>query len=185
MLLLGNIAYGEEKMLLKGKRIAILAENEYEDLELWVPYYRMLEEGAEVQIIGTPASIIFHSKHGYPVKVDEEISTISVNDFDAVIIPGGYAPDKLRRYPDVVNFVNQMSSKGKLVAMICHAGWVPISAGIVKDKLVTSTIAIKDDLINAGAKWVNEEVVIDENLISSRSPSDLPAFSRAIINALS
>ncbi len=171
-------------MELTGKKIAVLAEDIYEDLELWYPVLRMREAGAEVVIAGTGTKSSYESKHGYPVKVDVAADAVKPEEFAAVIVPGGFAPDKLRRYPAVLNLVRGVSERGGLVAMICHAGWVAVSAGILKEKTVTSTPAIKDDLINAGAKWVDREVVVDGNLISSRSPDDLPAFCRAIIEHL-
>jgi protease I len=169
---------------LKGKRIALLAEDQYEDLELWYPLLRMREEGAEVLVVGMPEVETYHSKYGYPVTVDIQTSEIATQEFDAVIIPGGYAPDRMRRHPPMLELVRRVYEAGGIVAMICHAGWVPISAGIVRDKQVTSVSAIKDDLVNAGALWVNEEVVRDGNLISSRGPDDLPAFCRNIVDAL-
>jgi protease I len=169
---------------MKGKRIAILAEDQYEDLELLYPLLRMKEAGAEVSVIGMPGVDVYHSKHGYPAQVDVAASQVSADDFDAIIIPGGYAPDRMRRHPPMLDLVRGIYNKGGVVAMICHAGWVPISAGIVKGKRVTSVSAIKDDLINAGAEWEDREVVQDGNLISSRGPADLPAFCRTIIGAL-
>ncbi len=172
-------------MELTNKRIAVLAENNYQTLELWYPVLRMREAGATVTLVGTGSDSGYASEAGYPVNVDAAADEISVEDVDAVIIPGGYAPDRLRRYPAVLDLVKGVYDRGGVVAFICHAGWVPISAGIVKDKRVTSVSAIKDDLINAGATWIDEEVVQDDNLISSRGPNDLPAFCRAIISALS
>jgi len=171
-------------MELKNKKIAILAEDHYEDLELLYPRLRMIEAGAEVKVIGMPGAETYQSKHGYPIKVDITAKAAYGNQFDAVIIPGGYAPDRMRRHREMLDLVRAVFDAGDLVAMICHAGWVPISAGIVKGKRLTSTPAIKDDLVNAGATWVDEEVVRDGNLISSRNPGDLPAFCRAIIHAL-
>jgi protease I len=171
-------------MELVNKRIAILAEDNYEDLELWYPLLRMREAGAEVSVVGMTGVDAYHSKHGYPVKVTVAASAAVEIDFDAVIIPGGYAPDRMRRHPPMLDLVRRTFQRGGLVAMICHAGWVPISAGIIEGKKVTSTPAIKDDLINAGAQWIDLEAVQDGNLISSRGPEDLPAFCQAIIAAL-
>lgn len=171
-------------MELVGKRIAILAEDDYQEMELWYPLYRMREAGAEVVVIGMPGVKFYQSKHGYPVQVDAPADAVSAESFDAVIIPGGYAPDRMRRHRAMLGLVSQVFEKGGIVAFICHAGWVPISADIVQGKRVTSVSAIKDDLINAGATWVDQEVVQDGNLISSRGPSDLPAFCRVIIAAL-
>lgn len=169
---------------LKNKNIAILAEDHYEDLELWYPLLRMQEAGANVAVVGMPDLRTFESKHGYPVNADVVASEVSAEDFDAVIIPGGYAPDRMRRHQAMLDLVSGVHEQGKLVAMICHAGWVAISAGIVDGKRVTSVASIKDDLVNAGAEWVDAEVVRDGNLISSRGPKDLPAFCRAILEAL-
>ena len=169
---------------LVNKKIAILAEDNYEDLELWYPLLRLKEAGAEVSVVGMTGVEAYHSKHDYPVRVDVAATAVVDADFDAVIIPGGYAPDRMRRHPPMLDLVRRIFQRGDLVAMICHAGWVPISAGIVAGKKVTSTPAIKDDLINAGAQWVDLEAVQDGNLISSRRPDDLPAFCQAIIAAL-
>jgi len=171
-------------MDLTGKRVAVLAEDSYEDLELWYPVLRLREAGAKVTIVGTGSKKTYESKHGYPVTVDTQADRVFHSDFDAIIIPGGYAPDRLRRYPAVLTLVREMSEQGKLVAAICHAGWVPISAGIVKGRRLTSVAAIKDDLVNAGAEWVDQEVVVDGHLITSRAPEDLPAFCKAIVEAL-
>ena len=171
-------------MTLEGKRIAVLAEDHYEDLELWYPLIRMREAGAQVDVVGMPGVDAYHSKHDYLVKVDVAVDEVVPDDFDAVIIPGGYAPDLMRRHQAMLNFVRGIFENGDIVAFICHAGWVPISAGIVEGKTVTSFYAVKDDLVNAGADWVDEEVVQDGNLISSRTPADLPAFCRTIIASL-
>jgi len=170
-------------MSLKGKRIAILAEDMYEDLELWYPYYRLVEEGAEVKIIG-PEAKEYQSKHGYPVQADLSADKAKVDNFDGVVVPGGFAPDRLRRYPAILNLVRGVFEKGGVVASICHGAWVLISAGIMKGKRATCVSAIKDDLINAGAIYLDQEVVIDGNLITSRTPRDLPAYLPAIIAAL-
>ena len=171
-------------MKLEGKRIAVLAEDHYEDLELWYPLLRMKEAGAEVTVVGMPGVESYSSKHGYPARVGAAAADLSAEDFDGVIIPGGYAPDRMRRHKAMLDLVRGIFRRGGVVAMICHAGWVPISAGIVEGKTVTSVSAIRDDLLNAGAEWVDQEVVVDGNLISSRGPNDLPAFCRAIIAAL-
>lgn len=171
-------------MSLNGKRIVVLAEDMYEDPELWYPYYRLLEEGAEVILVG-PEAKTYESKHGYPATAEVAAAQVRVEDVEGVVVPGGFAPDRLRRYPEVLNLVRGVFEKGGVVAMICHAAWVPISAGIVRGKRATCVSAIKDDLINAGATYVDEAVVVDGNLISSRTPADLPAFMPAIIAALS
>lgn len=169
-------------MSLKGKRIAILAEDMYEELELWYPYYRLVEEGAEVKIIG-PEVKNYHSKHGYPVQADLSADKVKADDFDGVVVPGGFAPDRLRRYSAVLNLVRGVFEKDGVVTSICHGAWVLISAGIMKGKRATCVSAIKDDLINAGAIYLNQEVVVDGNLVTSRTPQDLPSFLPAIITA--
>jgi len=169
---------------LEGVRVAVLAEDLYEDLELWYPLLRLREEGAEVRVVGPKAGEVYKSKNGYPVKADVGMDQVSASDFDAVVIPGGYAPDRMRRHPAVVEFVRAMAEAGRPVAFICHAGWVPASAGIVRGRTVTSFPSIRDDLVNAGAQWVDREVVVDGNLISSRVPADLPAFCRALVERL-
>lgn len=171
-------------MSLNGKRVAVLAEEMYQELELWYPVLRMREAGAEVKIIGTGSSTAYASKHGYPVTVDAAADQVSAADFDAVIIPGGFAPDRMRRYSAVLNLVREAFEQGKVLAAICHAGWVLASAHVLKGRKVTSFFAIKDDMIHAGATWVDEPVVRDGNLITSRMPDDLPFFCNAIIQAL-
>ena len=168
----------------QGKKVVLLAENNYEDMELWVPYFRLKEEGAEVTIVGTGSSQTYTSKHGYPVEVNRQAKEIDMSKYDGVVIPGGYAPDIMRRFPEMVKIVKEAHQKGKVIAAICHAGWMLASAGILKGKKVTGYFAIKDDLINAGANYVDQEVVRDGNLITSRQPGDLPAFCREIIEAL-
>jgi protease I len=169
---------------LTGKKVAVLAEDIYENLELWYPVLRLREAGATVTIVGPKAGETYKSKEGYPAKADISMDDARAADFDAVVVPGGFAPDKMRRYPAMLRFVRETFEQGKVVASICHAAWVPISAGIVKGKTMTCVSAIKDDLINAGAHYVDKEVVVDGNVISSRTPPDLPAFCREIINAL-
>jgi protease I len=170
-------------MELEGKRIAVLAEDHYQEMELWYPLLRMREAGAEAVVVG-PEKKEYHSKTGYPVKADAAADEVSADDFDAVIVPGGYAPDRIRRHQAMLDLVRGVFERGGVVAAICHAGWVPISAGIAAGKKVTSFFAIKDDWTNAGAEWVDQEVVQDDNLITSRTPDDLPAFCRTIITYL-
>jgi protease I len=172
-------------MDLKGKRVAVLAENMYQEMELWYPLLRMREAGAEAFVVGTGSADTYKSKLGYPVQVDMVADQLGGADVDAVVIPGGYAPDMMRRYPAMVNLVREAFEKGKVVAAICHAGWMLASADVLQGKKATCFFAIKDDLVNAGAEYVDAEVVRDGNLITSRVPSDLPAFCRAIIEALS
>ncbi len=171
-------------MSLQGKRVAILAENLYQEMELWVPYYRLKEEGAEVKVVGAGGAKSFVSKHGYPVSVDVQAEAVSAVEFDAVVVPGGYAPDMMRRHEAMVRLVREAAQHGKVVAAICHAGWMLASAGVIKGRKVTSFFSIKDDMVNAGGQWVDQEVVVDGTLITSRKPDDLPAFCREIVKAL-
>ncbi len=171
-------------MSLDGKKVAIFIDNIYEDLEFWYPKIRMTEEGAEVTVIGSKAGS-FSGKHGIPGKSDIAITEAKADDYDALIIPGGYSPDHMRRTPAMVEFVKKMNEGGKVIAAICHAGWMLASAGIINGKKLTSFFSIKDDLVNAGAEWVDEEVVVDGNLVTSRNPGDLPAFCKTIISQLS
>lgn len=165
------------------KKVAVLVEDNYQVLEVWYPYLRLQEEGMKTVLVGTGKKI-YRSKEGYPAEEGLSIKKAKLKDFDGVVIPGGYAPDILRRYAEVNNFIRDMYKKGKLIAGICHGGWVLVSAGILKSKRVTGFYAIKDDLINAGAKFVDKEVVVDGNLITSRNPYDLPAFCVQIIKKL-
>lgn len=167
------------------KKIAILVEQQYQNQELWYPYYRLTEWGAKVDIVGPKAEETYPSKYGYPATSTKGIDKVKAADYDAVIIPGGYAPDHLRRNQSMVDFVKEMGESGKVVAAICHAGWLIASADIIKNKTVTCFYAIKDDVINAGANYVDQEVVVDGNIITARKPDDLPAFLREIIKALS
>ena len=171
-------------MEIKGKRIAILVEDMYNELEFWYPYYRMKEAGAQVTVVSTGAKE-YHSKIGMPAPGGTSAESVGSKDFDAVIVPGGYAPDRMRRSDAMMKLVRESFEQGKIVAAICHAGWVLVSAGILKGKTATCFSSIKDDLINAGAKYVDQEVVRDGHLITSRMPDDLPAFCREIIAAMS
>ena len=171
-------------MELRGKRVAILVEDLYQDQEVWYPYFRLKEAGAEVLVVGTNKKE-YKSKHGYPITANVTVEKVSANQFDGVIIPGGYAPDILRRYPPIIRLVQDMNQQGKMIGAICHAGWVLCSADILRGKTATCFFAIKDDLINAGANYVDREVVRDGNLVTSRRPEDLPAFLRTIIDVLS
>jgi protease I len=165
------------------RRVAILVEDQYQDQEVWYPYYRLLEAGHSVIVVGTNKKD-FKSKHGYPIVANVTADKVSASDFDALIVPGGYAPDNLRRYGAVLKLVKEMNQQGKLIGAICHAGWVLCSADILRGRTMTGFFAIKDDLINAGAKYVDQDVVRDGNLITSRKPDDLPAFLRTIVAAL-
>jgi protease I len=170
-------------MTLQGKTILFFAGPLYEDLELWYPKIRLEEEGARTIVAGTGEKT-YQGKRGYPITVDTTVDQISSADFDALVIPGGYAPDIMRRSQKLLQLTREIYEAGKPVAFICHAGWVPISAGIVRGKRGTSVAAIKDDLVNAGLLWEDSPVVVDGNLISSRTPADLPQFCRALIDAL-
>lgn len=165
-------------------KAAILVEDHYQILEVWYPYLRLREEGIETVLVGTGEKREYKSKEGYPALEELPIQKARVSDFDCVVIPGGYAPDILRRYEEVNKFVKEMNDKGKIVAAICHAGWVLASAGILKGRKATCFSAIKDDLTNAGAAFIDKEVVVDGNLVTSRNPYDLPAFCREIIKKL-
>lgn len=170
-------------MQLLDKRIAVLAEQQYEDLELWYPVLRFREAGAHVEIVGTGRES-YPSKHGYPAKVTVQADQVQGASFDAVVIPGGYAPDHMRRHAAMVQLVKDADAAGKVVAAICHGGWLLCSARCLRGRQVTGFFAIRDDLENAGGIYVDAEVVRDGNLITSRVPADLPAFCRAIIDAL-
>jgi protease I len=171
-------------MELKGKKIAIPVESLFNTFEFWYPYYRLKEAGADVTVVGSGSADTYTGKPGTEVKVDVGVEQVSSDDFDGMVIPGGYAPDIMRRYPKMVQLVKDLFDGGKVVAAICHAGWMLASAKILQGKTVTSFFAIKDDLVHAGAEWVDQEVVVDGNLITSRTPDDLPAFMRAVIAAL-
>jgi deglycase len=172
-------------MLLTGRRVLIFAANYYEELELWYPKLRLEEEGASTVVAGVGEKT-YHGKRGaYPVTVDAQVDELDAKDFAGLVIPGGYAPDILRRHPRVLSLTREIFEAGKPVAFICHAGWVPISAGILQGRRGTSVGAIRDDLVNAGLHWEDAPVVVDGNLISSRTPADLGHFMRALIAALS
>jgi protease I len=173
-------------MELSGKSVAIFAEDLYEDIELWYPYYRLLEAGAKVTVVGSGRAEVYHGKYGIPVRPDCRIEDAVAANFDAVVIPGGFSPDFMRRKPEMVSFVKEMNANGKVIAAICHAGWMLASAGIVKGRRATCFFSLKDDLTAAGAQYVaDDSVVVDGNLITSRFPPDLPDFARAIIQQLS
>jgi protease I len=170
-------------MSLSGKRILFFAGPLYEDLELWYPKIRLEEEGATTVVVGIGEKT-YQGKRGYPVSVDSQVDQVESRDYDGLVIPGGFAPDQLRRFEKVLEVTREIFQAGKPVAFICHAGWVPISAKILKGKRATSVRAIKDDMENAGVLWEDSAVVVDDNLISSRTPADLPQFCRALIRAL-
>lgn len=171
-------------MRLSGKRVAVLVEADYQDLEVHYPRLRLLEEGADVWIVGTGSATLYKGKYGYPVEIDRSVQEVKGEELDGIVIPGGWAPDKLRMSEEVLELVREMMRRGKVIACICHGGWVLASADVVRGKRVTSYRAIRDDLIHAGAQWMDAEVVVDGNLITSRKPEDLPAFMRETIRAL-
>lgn len=171
-------------MDLKGKRVAILVDILYQEMEVWYPLFRLQEAGAEVVCIGPKAGETYGSKLGYPVKAEMGFDQANAREFDGVVIPGGYAPDHIRRHPKAIQFVRDLDAQGKLIACICHGGWVLCSAGILKGRHATSFFAIKDDVVNAGAKWEDSEVTRDDNLVTSRKPEDLPAFMKTAIAVL-
>ena len=165
------------------KKIAVLIEDKYQVLEVWYPYLRLREEGIETVFVGTGKKQ-YLSKDGYPAEEEIAVKKAEACEFDGVIIPGGYAPDLLRRYKEIISFVREIYQQQKLVAAICHAGWVLVSADVLKGRKATCFYAIKDDIVNAGAEFIDRDVVVDGNLITSRTPYDLPAFCREIIKFL-
>jgi protease I len=170
-------------MELQGKRAAVLVEQMYQEMEVWYPVYRLREAGCKVTLIGPEAGATFTSKLGYPVKSDKAARDVSANDFDLLVIPGGYAPDYMRRCEPMIRLVSTMAEQGKPVAAICHGPWMLCSTQALKGRKATCFFAIKDDLINAGASYVDAEVIRDGNIITSRKPDDLPAFMQTIIQA--
>ena len=166
------------------KKIAILVEDLYQVLEVWYPILRLREEGIVPVTVGTGLKDSYGSKEGYPVKADISIDKADPKNFHGVIIPGGFAPDHLRRYPKVVDFIKKIDADGKVVGSICHGGWLLVSANILKGRKATCFFAIKDDLVAAGANYVDVEVAVDKNLITSRKPDDLTAFMVEIIKKL-
>jgi len=166
------------------KTVGVLVENDYQTLEVWYPLYRLREAGHRTIVIGTGSATIYKSKDGYPVTVERNADQVQAADLDAIVIPGGWAPDRLRQYPAVISLVRQIYAAGKPMAAICHAGSILVSAEILHGKRATSFVAIKDDMIAAGAQWVDAECVVDGNLITARRPDDLPAFMRALLAAL-
>jgi len=171
-------------MSLEGKRIAVLAEDLYQDLELWYPVLRLREAGADVVIVGTGSAETYTGMHGYPVTVDVAVDDVQPSDFNGLIIPGGYAPGSLRLFAAVNALAREMFLEGKVIGSICHGAQVLVSGGVLRGRTMTCYSSIKDDVINAGANYVDREVVRDGNLITSREPDDLPAFCREMIAAL-
>jgi protease I len=172
-------------MDLKGIRAAILVEQQYQEMEVWYPLYRLREAGCTVTVVGPEAGQTYPSKLGYPCKSDKAAQNVSADDFDVLVIPGGFAPDFLRRSEAILKLVSRMAEQGKVVAAICHGPWVLCSTQALKGRKATCFFAIKDDVMNAGANYVDAEVVRDGNLVTSRKPDDLPAFMQAIAQAVS
>jgi protease I len=170
--------------LKSSRRIAVLLEKFYEDLELWYPVLRLREAGHSVTIVGPKAGETYASKHGYPAKAEASAADVSADDFDAIVIPGGYSPDHMRRHKAMVDLVTNAAQQGKILAAICHGPWMLCSARCLSGKKTTGFFAIRDDVENAGGVWVDEPCVRDGNIITSRTPDDLPAFMQGILGAL-
>ncbi|AZB41610.1 type 1 glutamine amidotransferase [Bacillus sp. FJAT-42376] len=171
-------------MRLENKKIIQLASSEFEDLELWYPVLRLKEEGATVHIAGEKQNETYIGKYGVPVTTDIAFSDVKPEEYDGILVPGGWSPDKLRRYPEVLEMVRYMDQHEKPIGQICHAGWVLISAGILKGRNVTSTPGIKDDMTNAGAIWHDVAVITDGHIVSSRRPPDLPQYAKEFADLL-
>ncbi len=169
---------------LAGKRVLLFVDDIYEDLELWYPKLRLIEAGARVTVAGPEGGHKYAGKHSYPCVADAAISEMRSADFDGLVVPGGFMPDKLRRDPKVLELTREFAQAGKLVAAICHGGWIPISAGVYRGVRVTGSPGIKDDLTNAGALWEDAAVVVDRHFVSSRKPDDLPDFCRGILQVM-
>lgn len=170
-------------MLLKNKRVLSLVSEDYDDLELFYPMLRLREEGATVELVGVEKKK-YKGKYGLSTEVDLTFDEVDITKYDAILVPGGWAPDKLRRYDIVLDFVKYMNDNDRVIGMICHAGWVLTSADILKGRTVTSTPGIKHDLMHAGATWVDEAAIADNNLISGRRPPDLPVYLPLLIEAI-
>lgn len=169
---------------IKGMKIAILLANLFDEREFWYPYYRLQEAGAEVVVVADAADKGYKSKSGMEEMSDKSYDSVKAKDYDGVVIPGGFAPDYMRRSKACLKFVREMFKQDKLVAFICHAGWVPVSCGILQGRRATSVAAIKDDMTNAGCVWQDKPVVEDGNLVSSRGPDDLPEFMHGVLSYL-
>jgi protease I len=169
---------------ISGKRVLMFVGDDYEDLELWYPKLRLVEAGAEVTVAGLEGKTRYAGKHGYPCVSDAAVRQVEADEFDGVVVPGGWMPDKLRRDAKVLALVREFAAGNHLVAAICHGGWIPISAGVYRGVRVAGSPGIKDDLINAGAKWEDAAVVIDRHFVSSRKPDDLPQFCQGVLQVL-
>lgn len=172
-------------MKLKGKKIALMLDQQYQELEVWYPLYRLGEEGAKVELVAPQAGQSYPSKLGYPCQSTLSASAAMKKKFDAVVVPGGWCPDFMRRDESMIRFIRKCAQDGIVLAAICHGGWMLCCTDALQGKTATSFVAIKHDMINAGAKWVDRDVVVDGKLITSRKPDDLPAFCKAIIETLS
>lgn len=165
-------------------KIAVFTEDLYEDVEFWYPYYRLKEAGHDPVVIGSGKKETFTGKHGIPNKVDMSIKDAHPEDFDGVVVPGGYAPDRMRLHPEFAQFVKLVNNAGKMVASLCHGPWILASAGIINGRKITCWPSLKDDMMNAGARYMDEKVVVDGNIITSRCPDDLPAFMAEVVHYL-
>jgi len=166
------------------KKVALMVDEMYQVLEVWYPYYRLKEAGFEVDFVAAEAKKQYHSKEGYPCVSDIAAKQANADDYDCMVVPGGFAPDFMRRSTDVIKFANDMVNAGKVIAAICHGGWLLCSTEIYKGKRATCFMAIKDDIKNAGAEYADAECIADGNLITSRKPDDLPAFCTVILKKL-
>ena len=169
---------------LVGQKILMFTGETYEDLELWYPKYRLTEAGATVEVAGEETGVKYNGKNGYPHVADLSVAEVAPESYQGLVVPGGFMPDRLRRNPKVLEIVRHFAENGKCLAAVCHGGWIPISAGVYQGIRVTGSPGIKDDLINTGAIWEDDEVVVDRNFVSSRKPDDLPAFCREIIRLM-
>ncbi|WP_407397191.1 type 1 glutamine amidotransferase domain-containing protein [Anaerovibrio sp.] len=165
------------------KKVLQLVSDDFEDLELWCPVMRLREAGAQVDLVAEKAGV-YHGKYGVPCEVAMSFEEVDAKDYDGILVPGGWAPDKLRRFPKVLKLVADMDHEGKLIGQICHAGWVLASADVLKGRKVTSTPGIKDDMKNAGATWLDEPCVVDKNIVSARRPPDIPEYMKALVDVL-
>jgi len=170
-------------MTLAGNRVLLFVDEGYEELEFWYPRLRLAEEGAVVDVVAAEKRI-YHGKHGYPAKADLTYAEVDPAAFDALVVPGGLAPDHIRRHKTALALVRELARAHKTIAAICHGPHVLVSAGVLRGKRATCFSSIADDVANAGATYLDAEVVVDGGVITSRTPADLPAFCRAIINAL-
>lgn len=168
----------------KSKKVAIMVAEQYQVTEIWYPYYRLKEAGFDCDFVAAEANKDYPSKEGYPCRSTVAAKNAKIDDYICMIVPGGFAPDFMRRSDDMIKFANDMVNAGKTIAAICHGAWLLCSTKILKGKTATCFMALRDDVRNAGAKYVDEECVVDGNLITSRKPDDLPAFCRAILKAL-